>query len=97
MSLKFSDRPVLHYGNPSPTDRAIANLPAGAQSLHTAPAGRTQIIDRADMRVYEAHHRREAWRKLGPNRNHDGSVTWYETGELIQQPIAWLPRRQQGR
>jgi hypothetical protein len=94
MSLKYSDRPVLLYGNPSRTDEAIRRLPQNAQSLATAPAGPAQIIDRADGRVYWAQHRRDAWRKLGPEKDFKTcAVRWTETGDLVQQPVAWLPRQ----
>jgi hypothetical protein len=94
MSLKFSDRPVLHYGNPSRTDEAIRRLPANTQPMATAPAGPAQIIDRADGRVYWAHHRRDAWRKLGPiTDSKTRAVTWMENGETVQQPAGWLARQ----
>jgi hypothetical protein len=96
MSLKFSDKPQLHYGDQGSAANIWQRFPAGSQSIATAPSrSATPIV------VYEpngqghwALHHNGAWRKLSPFKDsRSGSVSWRMDGTEISNAVAWsLPQ-----
>ena len=96
MTLKFSDRPQVHYGNRSASD-IWQRFPQGAQPIATAPERTSQpiIVMEANGHQHWAINHRGAWQKLEPFKDwRSGTVTWRMCGESIAQPVAWsMPRK----
>jgi hypothetical protein len=95
MSLRYSNKPQLNYGQPSAVDKVISRLPESARPIGTAPqasATPVQIVD-SDGKVAWCLHHRDGWRKLAPERDmKTGAVQWRMNGESVRQPIAWLKK-----
>jgi hypothetical protein len=96
MSLKFLSK--REYGREANgrTDQVIRQLPQGVQSMRTAPqasATPIQVFD-SDGKASWALFHREQWNKLAPEKDsHTGKIQWRMNGDVISQPIAWLPRQ----
>jgi hypothetical protein len=96
MSIRYSNKPQVHYGQDSAVDRVLRKLPQGAAAITSAPqasATPVQIVD-SDGKVAWCLHHRDGWRKLAPERDmKTGAVQWRMNGETVRQPIAWVPRQ----
>jgi hypothetical protein len=96
MSLRYSNKPQVHYGQTSAVDRVLSKLPQGARPIASAPqasATPIQVID-SDGKAHWALYHRDAWRNLAPERdNKTGQTQWRMDGTLIRQAVAWVPRQ----
>jgi hypothetical protein len=95
MVLKYSTTPA-NVGRSAKGATHTLALPAGSQDMRTAPTGTAELVRRNHLGAVEtqwAQHRRGAWREIQPFKNRDGSWTWRETGGVVSQPLAWVPRR----
>ena len=95
MTLKFSDRPQLHYGQQGANP--WARFPQGAAPIATAPERSSQpiIVHEANGHQHWALHHNGAWRKLSPFKDFKtGAVSWRMDGTQINNAVAWsLPRK----
>jgi len=93
MTLKFSDRPVLHYGRqPSPDSDWRERFSQNAQPTATAPerGGRLVWVFEPSSAGYLAVHYRGNWQMLREARdNRTGTTRLEMTGEAICNPVAW--------
>jgi hypothetical protein len=95
MSLKYSDKPQMHYG-PRQSASPWARFPQGAQPIATAPeqSATPILVHEANGQSHWALYHRNGWQKLAPFRDHkSGAVSWRMCGEQVTQPVAWSPRK----
>jgi hypothetical protein len=95
MSLKYSDKPQVHYG-PRQSGSPWARFPQGAQPIATAPeqSATPILVHEANGQSHWALYHRNGWQKLAPFRDHkSGAVSWRMCGEQVTQPVAWSPRK----
>jgi len=95
MSLKYSDKPQLTYGDRR-RDSVWDRFPQGAQPIATAPEHSSQpvVVIEANGHQSWALKHNGAWRRLSSFKNRDGSVRWAMDGTMIPNPVAWsLPKR----
>ena len=94
MSLKFSNRAVLHYGGQE--SNLWNRFPQGAQPIASAPQNSAQpvIVYESNGKGHYALYHRNGWQKLSPFKDSkDGSVSWRMDGTEIPA-VAWaLPQR----
>src|SRR5262245_7572758 len=95
VSLKFSDKPVLHSGNQA--SDIWQRLPQGSQPITSAPERSAQpiVVYELNGQGHWALHHNGAWRKLAPFKDwRNGNVSWRMDGTEIAHPVAWsLPKR----
>jgi hypothetical protein len=94
MTIKYSDRPQLVYGeNRSTLEDIYRRFPAHAQPIATAPENGGRLVY-----VYEpsgeghvaGFSQRHGWCKAEPKRDeYTGATRWTITSERIPQPVAW--------
>jgi|SRR5262249_2276244 len=97
MTLRYSDKPQLHYGNQGSASNMWQRFPQGAQPIATAPQRTSQpiIVYEATGLPHWALHHNSAWRKLAPYRDwRTGTTSWRMDGTEISNPVAWsMPQR----
>jgi hypothetical protein len=94
MTLKYSDRPQLMYGENRPTIEDLwRRFPANAQPIATAPenSGRLIYVFEPDGERHVAgFNSRHGWVKAESRRDeHTGASRWVLTDERIPQPVVW--------
>src|SRR5262249_38375114 len=92
MVIRYSERPVLIYGQQTTTDSWRDRFPGNAQPIATAPErGSTPV------RVYEpsgeshwALHYQGRWIKVEGRRDpYSGTTNVTMTGEQVANPVMW--------
>src|SRR5262249_50388524 len=98
MTLKFSNKPQLSYGNQGSVSDIWRRFPEGAQPIATAPerSATPIIVHEPNGTAHWALHHHGAWRKLAPFKDwRSGAVSWRMDGTEIANPVAWsLPRKE---
>jgi len=98
MTLKFSDKPQVHYGDQGSAADIWQRFPQGAQPIATPPerSGSPVWVMQANGMGDWALHHNGAWRKLVPFKDwrDPGRVSWRMDGTEIVNPVAWsMPKR----
>jgi len=93
VSLKYSDRPVLQYGNQSISDSWRSRFPADARPISEAGPQVIFAIE-ANGQGHLAHFRAGAFRKLTWQRDHKTrAASLRENGETMSNPVMFTIRR----
>jgi hypothetical protein len=91
LSLRFSNKPVVNYGNQQ--SNPWARFPQGAQPIASAPQQSAQAIVAFEPngKGHYAMQHRGQWIEMGPNRDSKtGAVSWRMNGTVINA-VAWMP------
>jgi|SRR5215471_15051319 len=93
MTLRYSDKPQLIYGN---QQGSVSNFwqrfPQGAQPIASAPERTSQpiVVYETNGLPHLALHYNNTWRKVVAYKDwRDGSVSWRMDGTEIGNPVAW--------
>jgi hypothetical protein len=94
MSLKYSDKPQLRYGNQNASDNWRSRFPPDALPISQAPA-QVIVAYEADGKGSLAHYRSGAYRKLTWQRDSKTrAATLREDGTTLGNPVMFtLARR----
>jgi hypothetical protein len=94
MSLKYSDKPQLRYGNQTASDNWRSRFPADAMPISQAPA-QVIVAYEADGKGSLAHYRSGAYRKLTWQRDSKTrAASLREDGTTLGNPVMFtMPRR----
>ena len=94
MTLKFSDRPQVHYGNQSASDMWRSRFPSDAMPISQAPPHQAIFGYEANGFGDWLHYRRGAYRRLAPQKDfRSGAITWREDGTRMNPVMFTLPRK----
>jgi len=100
MTLRFSDKPQLHYGGErrSTLDEIRSRFPPEAQDMATAPSMGSQpvwVYENTGEPFLSVNHRGQ-WQKLAYEvDDRTGQTRWQMIGESVSQPSAWMPATRQ--
>jgi hypothetical protein len=94
VSLKYSDKPQLRYGNQTASDNWRSRFPQDAMPISQAPA-QVIIAYEADGQGHLAHYRSGAYRKLTWQRDSKTrAASLREDGSTLGNPVMYtLPQR----
>jgi hypothetical protein len=96
MTLRFSDKPQLHYGGErrSTLDEIRRRFPPEAQGMESAPATGSSpvwVYENTSEAFLSVNHRGQ-WQKLAYEiDDRTGKPRWQMIGEAVSQPSAWMP------
>jgi hypothetical protein len=94
MSLKYSDKPVLQYGNQTASDNWRSRFPADAMPISQAPS-QVIVAYQPDGSNCLAHFRNGAFRKLTWQRDSKTqAASLREDGTTLANPVMFcIPKR----